>query len=117
MNIGTIIYTWLYGKYIGEDEIGNKYYTNSNNLDDKKTKRWVMFKGEIESSNIPPHWHAWLHKSVNVPPINYKHDFFWQKDHKPNMTGTKAAYYPSSRPLSNDYNSDQIKEDYESWTP
>jgi len=117
MNIGTIIYTWLYGKYIGEDEIGNKYYTNSNNLDDKKTKRWVMFKGEIESSKIPPHWHAWLHKTVNAPPINYKHDYFWQKDNKPNMTGTKDAYYPSSHPLSNDYNPDQVKEDYESWTP
>ena len=31
MSIGTKLYTWLYGKMVGTDEIGNKYYTNSSN--------------------------------------------------------------------------------------
>ena len=66
MSIGTTIYTWLYGKIVGTDEIGNKYYTNSENHNDLKAKRWVIFKGEIEASKIPPHWHAWLHKSIAV---------------------------------------------------
>jgi len=117
MSFGTKIYTWLYGKFIGKDEMGNKYYANSENLLDKKTKRWVIFEGDIEASKITPHWHAWLHKTIDEPPLNYSHKYDWQKNHKPNMTGTKGAYFPSSHPLSQNYNPDQIKDDYESWTP
>ena len=32
MSFGTKIYTWLYGKLVGIDEVGNKYYTNKNGL-------------------------------------------------------------------------------------
>ena len=63
-----------------------------------------MFAGEIEASKIPPHWHAWLHKSIDVPPIDYTHKYVWQKNHKQNMTGTNEAYFPSSHPLSKNYN-------------
>ena len=72
---------------------------------------------DIEASKIPPHWHAWLHKSKDEPPINYSHKYSWQKDHKQNMTGTKNAHFPPSNPLSKDYKTDQIKPDYESWSP
>ena len=117
MSIGTKLYTWFYGKIVGTDEIGNKYYTNSNNPSDLNSKRWVIFDGEIEASKIPPHWHAWLHKSIDVPPLNYNHKYSWQKDHKQNMTGTKNAHFPSSNPLSSKYRPNQIKADYESWSP
>tara|TARA_Y100001970_G_scaffold258688_1_gene338871 strand:- start:35677 stop:36030 length:354 start_codon:yes stop_codon:yes gene_type:complete len=117
MNISTRIYTWLYGIYIGQDDIGNKYYANSKNFEDHKTKRWVIFKGETEASKIPAHWHAWLHKSVNLPPLNYKHKYKWQKNHIENMTGTKNAYFPSSYPLSKNYKPNEKNDDYESWSP
>ena len=117
MSIGTKLYTWMYGKLVGTDEVGNKYYTNSENHKDLNAKRWVMFNGEIEASKIPPHWHAWLHKSIDEPPLNYSHKYPWQKDHKPNMTGTKDAHFPSSNPLSKDYKPDHVKADYESWSP
>ena len=117
MSFGTTLYTWFYGKLVGSDENGNKYYANSNNHEDLNAKRWVIFKGEIEASKIPPHWHAWLHKSIDKPPINYKHKYLWQKNHKENMTGTIHAHYPPSNPLSKNYNPDQIKADYESWSP
>ena len=117
MSFGTTLYTWFYGKLVGSDEIGNKYYTNSNNHADLNAKRWVIFNGEIEASKIPPHWHAWLHKSIDKPPINYKHKYLWQKNHKENMTGTIHAHYPPSNPLSKNYNPDRIKADYESWSP
>ena len=48
MSIGTTIYTWLYGKLVGSDEIGNKYYSNNNDHADLNSKRWVIFNGEIE---------------------------------------------------------------------
>ena len=117
MSIGTIIYTLLFGKFVGKDEKGNKYYANSSDFLDKKTKRWVMYKGDIEASKIPSHWHAWLHKSIDLPPLEYKHKYRWQLDHKENMTGSKEAYFPTSHPLSKKYNSDKPQKDYESWTP
>ncbi len=117
MSFGTKLYTWLYGKLVGNDSMGNKYYSNNENFEDLNAKRWVIFKGEIEATKIPPHWHAWLHKSIDTPPINYSHTYSWQKDHKQNMTGTKNAHFPKSNPLSKNYDPDQIKADYEPWSP
>ena len=117
MSFGTNLYTWFYGNLVGKDEFQNKYYSNSKNFSDLDAKRWVIFNGEIEASKIPSYWHAWLHKTIDKPPLNYKHKYDWQKDHKQNMTGTENAYYPSSYPLSKSYKSDVIKKEYESWSP
>tara|TARA_B100000029_G_C17584766_1_gene960793 strand:+ start:723 stop:1076 length:354 start_codon:yes stop_codon:yes gene_type:complete len=117
MTLGTKIYTWLYGNLVGNDDYGNKYYCNLKDFDNLNAKRWVIFENKIEASKIPPHWHAWLHKSIDIPPLNYQHKYDWQKNHKENMTGTKEAYFPPSHPLSKSYKSDQPKKDYESWSP
>ena len=117
MNLGTTIYTWLYGHLVGEDIDNNKYYCNSKNYSDLNVKRWVIFKGEIEATKIPPHWHAWLHKSIDKPPLNYTHKYSWQKNHEQNKTGTEDAYFPDSYPLSKSYNKDTIKSEYEPWSP
>jgi len=59
---GTFIYTFFTGKLVGKDKFGNKYYSNVNG------KRWVIYDNYIESSKIPPEWHAWIHfTSRNVP--------------------------------------------------
>ena len=84
MSLGTSIYTWLCGHLVGEDVDNNKYYCNSKNYSDLNAKRWVIFKGEIEATKIPPHWHAWLHKSIDKPPLNYTHKYSWQKNHEQN---------------------------------
>ena len=49
MNIGTIIYTWLKGHYVGIDNDGNKYYSNSKNFKSTDAKIWVIFRGEVEA--------------------------------------------------------------------
>ena len=41
---GTFLYTIFFGKLVGKDEFGNKYYKN------KKGKRWVIYKGEVNAS-------------------------------------------------------------------
>ena len=65
--IGTFIYTLFTGKYVGTDEFGNKYYSNS------KKKRWVIYKSNIESSKIPAEWHSWIHfLKTNKPSIQTK---------------------------------------------
>ena len=117
MSFGTKLYTWLYGKLVGSDSKGNKYYCNKDDYNDLDAKRWVIFREEIEASNIPPHWHAWLHKSIEEPPLNYSHKYSWQKDHQQNMTGTKDANFPQSNPLSKNFKVNQVKADYESWSP
>lgn len=117
MSFSTNIYTWIFGNLVGQDEYRNKYYCNSKDFKDMESKRWVIFDGDIEASKVPSHWHAWLHKTIDVPPLNYTHKYTWQIDHEQNMTGTDKAYYPSSHPLSKSYKADAIKKEYESWNP
>ncbi len=117
MTLGTTIYTWFYGNFVGDDDNHNKYYCNKKDFQDKTAKRWVIYHDGIEASKIPPHWHAWLHKSIDVPPLNYEHEYKWQKNHEKNMTGTNKAYFPDTHPLSNSYQSKEVKDDYESWKP
>ena len=104
--IGTFIYTIFTGKFVGEDQFGNKYYSNS------KGKRWVIYKNTIESSKIPPEWHLWIHSHTrNVPSKNTK-KFSWQKQHQENLTGTKNAYKPEGS-LFSDVKKSMKK--YETW--
>ena len=117
MSFGTKIYTWFYGQFVSIDDFGNKYYCDSKNFESETAKRWVIFNGEIEASKIPPHWHAWLHKTIHVPPIHYSHKHNWQKNHQPNLSGTTRAYYPSSHPLSKSKNNVKDNAEYEKWHP
>ena len=117
MSLGTTLYTWIYGNLVGCDDYKNKYYCNSKKFDDLGAKRWVIFDGEIEASKVPSHWHAWLHKSIDIPPLNYTNKYSWQKIHEQNMTGSNKAYYPDSHPLSTSNNKKSIRTEYESWKP
>ena len=108
--IGTLWYTLLAGKKVGEDGDGNRYYTNK-----KNTKRWVIYNGEIEASRIPPDWHAWIHKTVDMPPsqmpLAHKE---WEKPHPANLTGTAMAEMP---PAAKGGERAKATGDYEAWTP
>ena len=42
--LGTFLYTLFFGKLVGKDGFGNKYYSDS-----KKKKRWVIYKKRVES--------------------------------------------------------------------
>ena len=44
---GTRLNTILFGKLVGEDNLGNKYYES------KSGKRWGIYNGEVEASKIP----------------------------------------------------------------
>ena len=106
--LGTFIYTLFFGKYVGTDQFGNKYYNNS------KGKRWVIYKGKIESSKIPPEWHMWIHFLKNNKPTSNDSKFSWQIEYEENLTGTEKAYKPKGSLASS------IKENikkYESWNP
>ena len=41
---GTFLKTLLFGKYVGSDDQGNKYYQN------KKNERWIVYANKIEAT-------------------------------------------------------------------
>ena len=117
MHLGIKLYTYFKGFFVGKDKYWNKYYSNKKDPTLENAKRWVIFEGKVEASKVPSHWHSWLHKTTNNPPVNYNHKYKWQKDHIENKTGTSEAYYPSSHPLSKGIKDDNIKKEYEAWKP
>ena len=104
--IGTFIYTLFTGKFVGKDEFGNKYYSNS------KRKRWVIYNNKIDSSRIPPEWHLWIHFLKDSKPSENLNKFKWQKKHEANLSGTTRAYKPKGS-LASDLKKDMKK--YEAW--
>ena len=111
MTISTKISTWLFGNSVGEDEFGNKYFTNKNG------KRWVMYNGIAEASKVPSDWHRWLHKTTDeMPKSNNKPKYKWQKLHLPNLSGTPFAYLPKGH-IKRGAKRDKTTGDYEAWKP
>ena len=101
--IGTMLKTLFFGKLVGEDSFGNKYYKN------KSDKRWVIYKGEIDASKIPNEWFSWMHYTNNK--IENSHELIkydWQKPHQSNQTGTENSYHPNK-------NNNEFKKKYKSW--
>ena len=104
--IGTFIYTLFTGKFVGRDEFGNRYYSNS------KGKRWVIYKNKVEASKIPPEWHLWIHFLTNNKPSSNTIKFSWQKKHEENLTGTAEAHKPEG---SLTFDSIKNMKKYETW--
>ena len=108
--LNTQLFTWRKGVRVGEDDMGNVFYENRD-----KSKRWVIFNGEIEASKISPDWHGWLHHTWDEPPTDkpLAHKS-WQKPHQENLTGTAAAYAPAGS-IRQAQPAD--RSDYEAWVP
>ncbi|MBP1850566.1 NADH:ubiquinone oxidoreductase subunit NDUFA12 [Rhizobium halophytocola] len=113
--IGTLVALRGFKK-VGEDEFGNVYYQGGKSSYGLP-KRWVVYAGYADASQIPPGWHGWMHHRTDIAPSeeDYK-PREWEKTHRPNMTGTAAAYRPQGaiealgeRP--------RVTGDYDAWTP
>ena len=85
---GTFLKTLFFGKYVGKDNFGNKYYKNKND------ERWVVYSDHIDATKITSDWFLWMHHTVNTIPIENEKKHSWQKDHIENKTGTKESYKP-----------------------
>src|SRR5262245_10241994 len=72
MSLGTRLFTWLHGTYVGSDSFGNRYYRGRPIGRRKRERRWVIYAGEVEASRVPPEWHGWLHGSQAEPPTKVK---------------------------------------------
>ena len=92
-NIGTILYSLLNGKKIGQDNQGNKFFVHKKNNE----KRWVLYKKQIDPTNLEVKWQIWLTETdKNNEVIINNPNFKWQKNKKANPTGTIDSYHPGS---------------------
>ena len=60
-----------YGTLVGKDRLGNKYYVGGNEFN---RERFVIYKnksntyGGFDATQIPPEWHAWMHRISDTLP-------------------------------------------------
>ena len=113
--LGTLLFTLAKGQMVGLDPEGNRYYVERRPVKGRREKRWVVFKGEVEASRIPPEWHAWLHYTAQAPLTGAVRKS-WQKPHQHNLTGTGQAYLPPGHDLRGGKRS-KATGDYQAWVP
>ena len=115
MTIGTILFTLAKGKLVGTDSQGNRYFRERRARAGHRQRRWVLYKGRVEASRVPPEWHAWLHYTVDQP-LSPATEKPWVKEHQPNRTGTADAYLPAGHDRRGGERA-RATGDYEAWRP
>ena len=92
-SVGTILYSFLFGKMIGKDKIGNKFFIHRK----IKGKKWVLYKKNIDPTALEVKWQIWLtNTDMNSVNISEEKNYAWQKTKKANLTGTINSYHPST---------------------
>ena len=107
------------GVFIGQDELGNRYYEARDARDsyDSRKRRWVIYQGYAEASKVPPDWHGWLRYTFDEPPTKAPLSRqSWEKAHRPNLTGTVHAWRPKGS-IARGGERDRATGDYQAWTP
>jgi NADH:ubiquinone oxidoreductase subunit len=120
--IGTSLWSAMHGEHVGTDFAGNKYYRARKRVPAGQPfagseRRWVIYAGSNDASNVPSEWHGWLHGSLDgVPESHLPPTRIWEADHSPNATGTAAAYRPQGA-LERGGKRAAATGDYEAWSP
>jgi NADH:ubiquinone oxidoreductase subunit len=115
----TIMRSWLRGELVGKDEHGNRYYRERPRKNDswRRERRWVLFNGSADPTEVPPGWVGWLHKRIELPPSKVPLPApRWEQDRLPNLTGTDQAYLPPGA-IQRGGHRDPATGDYEAWRP
>ena len=100
---GTFLKTLFFGKYVGSDEFGNKYFRS------KKNERWVVYSKNIEATKISSDWYLWMHHTIDKIPDKKDVKYSWQKKHLENQTGTANSFRPVK------IRKNELKKKYETW--
>ena len=101
--LGRFLKTLFFGKYVGTDEFGNKYYQS------KKHERWVIYSNNIEATKISSDWYLWMHHTIDKIPNENDKKYSWQKKHLENQTGTENSFKPVK------IRKNEIKKKYDTW--
>ena len=100
---GTFLKTLFFGKFVGSDDQGNRYYQS------KKNERWVIYVNSIEPTKITSDWYLWIHHTIDKIPDKKVSKYSWQKEHLENQTGTSNSFKPVK------IKKGDIKKKYETW--
>lgn len=107
------------GVFVGEDEAGNRYYETVDpkwNYDGRN-RRFVIYNGYADASKVCADWHGWLHHTFAEPPTRQPLPRrSWEKDHRPNLTGTIWAWRPKGS-IARGGDRAEATGDYEPWKP
>ncbi|KAF4991711.1 hypothetical protein FDECE_13942 [Fusarium decemcellulare] len=85
-----------YGRLIGTDRAGNKFFENNEEL--PLRTRWVEYaKHDYDAAQIEPGWHLWISYGVDKPPtedalLNPGVRAFEPAKAIPNFTQTRGAF-------------------------
>ncbi|WP_448578995.1 NADH:ubiquinone oxidoreductase subunit NDUFA12 [Thermaurantiacus sp.] len=110
--LGTALFTRSRGREVGRDSLGNIYYETADGK-----RRWVIYPGETDSSQVPPEWHLWLHHTRQEPPTARPLvTRAWERPWRPNPTGTTAREVPRGA-LEAGGRRAPAAADYRAWTP
>ncbi len=72
--IGTSLWSSLNGEHVGTDAQGNKYYRSKNKkavTTEGYERRWVIYAGPNDASNVPSEWFGWLHHQYDGVPESH----------------------------------------------
>jgi NADH:ubiquinone oxidoreductase subunit len=106
----------LFNRRVGTDRFGNTYYESHAKMAGyDRRRRFVLYKGPQEATAIPPEWHGWMHHT-SPEPLPETRSRPWFEEHRPNPTGTPAAYHPPGHQLST-RGRPKTDGEYEAWTP
>ena len=116
--LATRFFTWRKGEFVGQDELGNKYYRAKSAIPDSIPEhRWVIYSGYSDGSCVPPGWHGWIHHRVDNPPKDGDYAARpWEKKHQPNLSGTPAAHRPAGS-IAQGGKPAEPAPDYQAWRP
>ncbi len=120
--IGTSLWSSLNGEQVGTDLAGNRYFRSKKPVKSGQPfagseRRWVIYAGANDASNVPAEWHGWLHGSLDgIPESHLPPPRIWETDHTPNATGTTSAYRPQGA-LERGGRRAGASGDYEAWSP
>jgi NADH:ubiquinone oxidoreductase subunit len=116
--IGTSLWSSRFGEHVGTDSFGNKYYRSAKlKTTQGYERRWIIYAGPNDASNVPAEWFGWLHhNSEGLPESNLPPPRIWETDYTPNATGTGQAYRPQGA-LERGGKRARATGDYEAWSP
>jgi NADH:ubiquinone oxidoreductase subunit len=116
VSFGTWLTTKLRGARVGEDALGNVYYTGGKRTDGSP-RRWVMYSGSNDSSRVSPEWFSWLHGQIDdVPDKALPAPRLWEQAATANLTGTTHAHLPAGAPSAGGKRA-TASGDYVAWNP
>lgn len=98
----TLMYLSIFGRLVGEDNYGNKYFELKKKDFFGRKRRVCLFRGRAEASNIPPEWHLFMHyqhESSKIP-VNIR-KYKWQRNYLPDLTLSSIKYLPKNHLLHN----------------